>query len=59
MTVERQIEIIEAQIASFDNLLHKLQYIHDFFGNDSSFSKEAIHIVISNLAKDTAYNEKK
>lgn len=55
MDIEKQVEIIEAQIHSPEanfTLLEKLKYLTDFFGKDPEFSKEATDIVRSNMCKE-------
>jgi len=51
MDIERQVEIMEAQLSVFDSLVDKMQYLTDFFGPDPTFSKEAADIVRSNICK--------
>ena len=51
MNIERQVEIMESQLSNFDNLMEKMQYLTDFFGNDPEFTKEAPDIVRSNICK--------
>ena len=50
-TTERQIEIMEAQLSNFDNLMEKMQYMSEFFDKDPDFSKEARDIVRSNIIR--------
>ena len=51
MNLEAQVRIMESHISNFDNLLEKLQYLKEFFGNDPEYTKEAHNIVIGNIAK--------
>ena len=54
MTIERQVEIMEAQIHSQSakfTLMEKMKYLTEYFGNDPEFSKEAADIVRSNICR--------
>ena len=50
-SVERQVEIMEAQVNCFDNLMQKMQYMSEFFDPDPGFTQEARDIVRSNICK--------
>ena len=54
MDIDKQVRIMEAQIhskvANF-TLMEKMQYLTEYFGNDSDYSKEAQDIVRSNISK--------
>lgn len=52
MDLKKQIEIMETQLACFDNLMNKMQYIYEFFDPDPEFTKEAKEIVIANIIKE-------
>ena len=52
ITIEKQVEIMEAQLSNFSGLMEKLQYLTEFFGNDPEFTKEAQDIVRSNISKN-------
>jgi hypothetical protein len=51
MEVERQVEIMEAQLSNFDNLMEKMQYMNMAFDPDPEFTKEARDIVRGNISK--------
>ncbi len=54
MNIERQVEIMEAQIHSPEanfSLMEKMQYLTNFFGTDPEFTREAQNIVRSNICK--------
>lgn len=51
MKIERQVQIMEAQLSCFDTLIDKMNYLVNFFGKDPEFSKEAMDIVRSNICK--------
>ncbi len=51
MNVERQVEIMEAQLSSFDGLMEKMQYMSMAFDPDPEFTKEARDIVRGNISK--------
>jgi hypothetical protein len=51
ITVERQVEIMEAQLQTFDNLFDKLQYMRTFFDNDPEFTQDARDVVRGNICK--------
>ena len=59
MTVDEQVQIIEAQIhseyANF-SLLEKMQYMTNLFGPDPEYTKEAMDIVRSNICKTDSKN---
>ena len=50
-TIDRQVEIMEAQLSMFPNLMEKMQYMSMFFDKDPDFSKEARDIVRGNISK--------
>ncbi len=50
-TTERQVEIMEAQLSCFENLMEKMTYMSEFFDLDPDFSKEARDIVRGNICK--------
>jgi len=50
-TIERQVEIMQAQLSNFDSLLEKMQYMSEFFDKDPDFTKEARDIVRSNIIR--------
>lgn len=55
MEIERQVEIMEAQIHSPEvnfTLMEKMSYLTNFFGPDPEFTQEAQNIVRSNICKD-------
>ena len=45
MKLERQIEIMKAQLSSLDNLLEKMAYMNMAFDNDPEYTQEARDIV--------------
>jgi hypothetical protein len=51
LTIEKQVEIMESQLGAFDNLMHKMQYMSEFFDQDPAFTKEARDTVRGNLCK--------
>ena len=51
MTIERQIEIMEKQLANFNGLMEKMQYMSMAFDPDPEFTQEARDIVRSNICK--------
>ena len=51
MNIEKQIEIMEAQLSNFDGLMEKMQYMSMMFDPDPEFTKEARDIVRSNICK--------
>jgi hypothetical protein len=51
MSVERQVEIMEAQLGAFDSLLEKMSYMSFAFDPDPEFTKEARDIVRGNISK--------
>lgn len=51
MSIERQVEIMEKQLESFDTLLEKMQYMSNYFDPDPEFTKEARDIVRGNISK--------
>jgi len=51
MTVTEQVEIIEKQLANFDNLFDRLHWLTIGFDADPDYSKEATSIVRSNLVR--------
>jgi len=61
MDIDRQIEIIEAQIhsefAQF-TLFEKMAYLKKYFGPDPEFSQEAVNIVIGNICKNMKGKQK-
>ena len=54
MTLEKQVEIIEAQLSNFDSLMEKMQYMAMMFDPDPQFTKEARDIVRGNICKTIA-----
>ena len=52
MGIERQVEIMEAQLSNFDSLIEKMQYMSEFFDPDPEFTKEARNIVRGNICKN-------
>lgn len=53
MNVERQVEIMELQLGSFNSLMEKMQYMSEFFDPDPMFTQEARDIVRGNLCAAT------
>ena len=51
LTTEEQIEIMEAQLGCFENLMEKMQYMSEFFDPDPEFTKEARNIVRGNISR--------
>jgi hypothetical protein len=51
MPVERQVEIMEAQLSNFNSLMEKMQYMSEFFDKDPEFTREARDIVRGNICK--------
>lgn len=51
MGVTEQVEIIEKQLANFDNLFDKLHWLTIGFDPDPAYSKEATNIVRGNLVR--------
>jgi len=51
MSEEQQIKIMEAQLASFDNLIEKMQYMSMAFDKDPAFTQRARDIVRSNICQ--------
>lgn len=49
LSIEEQVKIMRGQLAAFDTLLEKLQYMNVFFDSDPVFSKEARDIVRADL----------
>ena len=54
MNIEKQVEIMEAQLSNFDSLMEKMQYMSEFFDKDPEFTKEARDIVRGNICKTIA-----
>lgn len=52
LTLERQVEIMEAQLSNFETLLEKMQYMSMFFDPDPEFTRQARDIVRGNIAKE-------
>ena len=50
-TIERQVEIMEAHLSCFENLMEKMQYMSEFFDADPDFTREARDIVRGNICK--------
>jgi hypothetical protein len=60
MNIQEQVKIMEGQVNSPEanfTLYEKLQYLHNFFGKDPMFSKEARDIVIANISKALKLSE--
>ena len=57
-TVERQVEIMEKQLSNFDSLMEKMQYMSGIFDPDPDFTREALDIVRSNIARSITEKEK-
>lgn len=51
MDIERQVEIMEAQISNFETVIDKMSYLNLYFKPDPEFTEEARKKVISNLCK--------
>jgi len=51
MNINRQVEIMEAQLSSFDSLMEKMQYMSEFFDPDPEFTEEARNIVRGNICR--------
>ena len=49
MTQEEQVEIMEAQLSNFDNLMDKMGYMSMAFDADPEFTQAARDIVRSNI----------
>ena len=57
MDIERQVEIMEAQINSPEadfSLIEKMRYLTGYFDKDPEFSREARDIVRGNISKKLA-----
>lgn len=51
MDIERQVEIMEAQLSNFDGLMEKMQAMNMLFDPDPEFTQKARDIVRGNVCK--------
>ena len=51
MNIEKQVQIMEAQLSNFSDLMEKMQYMSMAFDPDPEFTKEARDIVRGNICK--------
>jgi hypothetical protein len=51
MNTEKQIQIMEAQLDCFTDLMEKMQYMSEFFDPDPAFTREARDVVRGNICK--------
>ena len=58
MSTERQVEIMEAQLSAFDDLMEKMYYMSNFFDPDPEFTQEARDIVRGNISMSLKSTEK-
>jgi len=52
MSIDRQVEIMEAQLKNFNSLMEKMHYMSAFFDPDPEFEREARDIVRGNISKN-------
>ena len=52
MNKEQQVKTMETQLANFDSLLEKMQYMSMMFDSDPMFTQEARDIVRGNISRD-------